>query len=72
VGVESKFFVLGENPFGVVFIVRRADMMWVGCQPLHVRSKVCRAWHCTKLLFPLALDAGGIGGVTRERRLVRS
>jgi hypothetical protein len=70
VRVEAELLELGENPFGVVPIVRRTDVVRPGAEALHVGAEVLRAGNGAKLFFPLAFGAGGVGRVPIKRRFV--
>jgi hypothetical protein len=70
VGVETKFLEFRGDPFGVVFVVGRADVVRVGGEALHVGTEVVRARDGAELFFPLALGARRLRGISIERLLV--
>jgi hypothetical protein len=72
VGIEAEFLVFGKNPFRIVFVVGRADVVGMRGQTLHIGAKICRARCGAEFFFPLALGAGGFCGITRERRFLRN
>ena len=55
VRVESPFFEAGEHPFGVVFVIRRADVVRAGAEAAHVFADVGGDDAILKFLFPVAL-----------------
>ena len=54
VRVQAEFLELGQDPFGIVFIVRRADVMRMRGKPLHISAKVGRIRRSAKFLLPVA------------------
>ena len=68
--VEAKLLEFCGDPFGVLFVVGRADVVRVRGETLHVIAEVLRAGNGAELLFPLAFDAGRLGGIAEERLLV--
>ena len=67
-GVESPFFEAGEDPFGVVFVVGRADVVRSGAEAAHVFANVGGEDAVLKFLFPVAFGGGSLGGVAEELR----
>jgi hypothetical protein len=70
VGIEAELFEFGGDPFGVVFVVGRTDVVGPGREPLHIGAKIIGSGNGAQLFFPLALGARGCGGVAEERLLV--
>src|ERR1019366_9148532 len=56
--VEPELLELRQHPLGVVFVVGRADVMWVRAQPLHGVAQVFWIGQTTKLRLPFALGGG--------------
>ena len=52
--IQAEFLELGQDPFGIVFIVRRADVMRMRGKPLHISAKVGRIRRSAKFLLPVA------------------
>ncbi len=65
-GIESPLFEFRENPFCVVFVVGRADVMRTSAHAAHVLAHVVADDAILKLLLPLVLRAGGLGRVARK------
>src|SRR2546422_2170425 len=70
VRVPAELLEPGGDPFRIVFVVRRADMMRARREALHVSAQVLRAGNRTELFFPLAFGARRFGGITVERLVV--
>src|SRR5258707_793040 len=68
--VETKLLEFRGDPFGVVLVVGRANVVRVRGKSLHVSAEVVRTGNGTELLFPLAFDAGRLGGIAEKRLLV--
>jgi hypothetical protein len=66
--VHAELFEFGEEPLGVVLIVGRSDMVRPGGQSLHVGAQVGGIGEGAEFGFPVALGAGGLGGVSAQRR----
>ena len=65
-GIESPLFEFRENPFCVVFIVGRADVMRTRAHAAHVFAYIVADDAVLKFLLPLVLGAGGLGGVPEQ------
>src|SRR5277367_4793658 len=65
--VQAKFLELGENPFRVVFVVWRSDMVRTRGEPLHVGAYVGGLGDSAELGFQIPLVPRGVGGVTAQR-----
>src|SRR5258705_199901 len=65
--VEAEALELGEQPLGVVLVVRRADVMRARRQAAHVGAQRAGGRDRAELGFPLALRLGGFGGEAAER-----
>ncbi len=66
-GCKPPIFELGENPLGILPVVGRPDVVRSGAEPLHVSAQSGGVRNGAELGLPLALGAGGIGGVPTER-----
>src|SRR2546429_9997534 len=69
-GVETKLLQFRRDPFGVVFVVGRTDVVRTRGEALHVSAEILRAGNGAQFLFPLAFGAGKFGGVAKKRLLV--
>jgi len=67
--VQTKLFEFPEDPFGIVLVIRRADVVWTRREPLHVRAQILRAGYGAQLFFPLAFGLGRLCGKAGERLL---
>ncbi len=67
VGVETPLLEFGQHPFGVVLVVRRADVMRTGGEALHVVAQVLGLGDGAEFCFPIALSARRCRGITVKR-----
>src|SRR5262249_7751434 len=67
---EAKFFEFRGDPFRVVFIVGRTNVVRMGSQALHVRTMIRRIGNRAHLSFPLALRARRVPAETEERQVI--
>ena len=56
--VESPFLEAGENPFGIVLVVGRADVVRPRAQPAHVLAEIGGVGDGAELRLPIALGSG--------------
>ena len=70
VGIETELLEFCGDPFGVVLVVGRTDVVRARGKTLHVGAQIVRAGKGAELLFPLALRPRRFGGVTEQRLLV--
>ena len=63
-GVETPLFEFGEHPLGVVLVVGRADVVRTRGEALHVVAQVLGLGDGAEFRFPVALSAGGSGGIS--------
>jgi len=68
--VKSPFLEPGENPLGIVLVVRRPDVMGPSAEPPHVLPQIGRIRDRSKLRLPLPLGPAGARRVANERSLV--
>ena len=59
--VEAEALELRENPFGIVVVVRRADVVGPRRETAHVLAHGIRARDGAEFRLPFALDLGGLG-----------
>ena len=70
VRVESPFLEAGENPLGVVFVVRRTDVMGPRTEPPHVFPQIVRIRDRSKLRLPVSFSLAGARRIAHQRSLV--
>src|SRR5260370_28071350 len=70
VRVETKLLEFSGDPFGVVFVVWRTDMVRARREAVHVSAEIVPARDGAELLFPLAFGAGRFRGGAEERLLL--
>jgi len=56
-GVETPAFQFFSDPLGIIFVIRRADVMRPRRQALHVIPKILRRGDGAKFLFPLRIGS---------------
>ena len=67
---EAELLEFCGQPVGIVLVVGRADVVRAGGKAAHVFAHVVGARNGAKFFFPLALGAGGFGGVAVERGFI--
>ena len=72
VRVESPFFEAGQDPLGIVLVVRRADVVRARTQVLHVGPQVCGVGDGTEFILPVPLGLAGAGRVAIKSGFVGS
>src|SRR5260370_28000127 len=66
VRVETKLLEFSGDPFGVVFVVWRTDMVRARREAVDVSAEVFPGRNGAEVLFPPAFDAGRVGGGGRR------
>ena len=69
-GVETELLELRGDPFGIVFVVGRTDVVRTRGKALHIGTEIFRTGNGAQLFFPLAFGAGRFGGIAKERLLL--
>ena len=69
--VQSPFFHLGQQPFGIVLVIRRANVMRARREPLHVLALIVGVGNRAELRLPIALGAGRIGRIAGQSPIIR-
>ncbi len=67
VRVEPPLFEFGQDPLGVVLVIRRADMMRARGKPPRILAQVLGRGNRLKLRLPVALDPRGLIRVAGKR-----
>jgi len=70
VSIEAELFELGGDPFGVVLVIGRTDVVRASREALSCNREDCRGWEWRGFLFPLSFGVGRFGGVAEESLLV--
>src|SRR5207248_1614404 len=67
--VQTKLFEFPKNPFRVLLVVRRPNMVRMRREQFHIRAHVLWIRKRAQLLFPLAFRLRRFGGVAVQRLL---
>ncbi len=66
VGIETPLLEFGEHPFGIVLVIRGADVVRTGGEALHVVAQVLGLGDRAKFGFPIALGARRRRGIATQ------
>src|SRR6266436_2398846 len=70
--IETELLEFCGDPFGVLFVIGRADVVRARRETLQVSAEIVRAGDGAEFLFPLALRPRRFGRVAEQRLLVGS
>ena len=68
VAVQTPFFEFREDPFRIVLVIRRANMVRPGGKPLHVVAQVVLLRNVAEFAFPIAFCAGLFDRISHQGR----
>src|SRR5437660_7113281 len=68
--LQTKLFELRRNPFRIVFVIWRADVVRTRRKPLHIRAMIFRIRNGSEFFFPLPFRARRFRAESKKRRFV--